>query len=365
MPPENEVAVTASPQVGSADQPAPASRSAPQAALNRKAKIRRVATLLIMLGPELAAEMLKVFEAGDVREISAEIARTEMVDFKTQQQVLEQFAAITVDAVTSVRGGSAFTRNVLEKSMGAFQANEIIQGVAPRRVATIETAFLQELAPQQLYSRLKSEDPQAIALVLSYLDPIRCGEVLEFFDSNFRADIVARVATMEAVSLDVLSKVLSALKKRTGTEHALSSKPGGLKAIAEVINFMDNAASRSLLETLEEKNSTLATALKKILFTFEDLAKLDRLTLQRILREVESRDLALSLKTASEELQQGLYGALPKRAGENIREDIKLMGPVRLRDIEAAQDRIIDIMRKLEGEGEIVISMGGKEDMVL
>ncbi|MBI4024055.1 MAG: flagellar motor switch protein FliG [Verrucomicrobia bacterium] len=345
--------------------PPPAKKTVPERKSKLQTKTQKLAGFLIMLGPDLAAEIMKSFNSATVREITTEIARMEMVDFETQQELLEQFSQIAIYATTAVRGGTLFTREVLERSLGAFQANEMIQNVSPRKATSIDTSFLQESNPSQVYNLIKSEDPQTIALVLSYLEPAKCGETLALLDTDLRADVVARIASMEPISVDVLGKVLNTLRKRVTTEHTLSSKPGGLKAIAEVINNMDTTTSRSLLATLDEKNPQLSSSLKKILFTFDEFKKLDRLTLQRILREVESKDLSLALKTASEELQMAVYGALPKRAAENIKEDIKLMGPVRLRDIEAAQDRIIEIMRKLEVEGEIILNTGGKSDVVV
>lgn len=346
-------------------QPGAEGQAAQAPGNDRETKLQKLASFLIMMGPELASEILKGFDSRDVKEISGKMATLELVDFKTQQQLLEEFSQLAVQAATSARGGSLFTRNVLEKSLGTWQANEMLQSVSTKQVTTVDTTFLQQFDAQQLVNILKGEDPQTIALVLSYLDSLKCGDVLALLNSDLRTDVVARIASMEAVSLDVLGKVLDMLKKRAGGEHNLSSKTGGVKSVADVIGSMDPAVSRSLLSSLDEKTPELSSSIKKLLFTFEDLKKLDKLSLQKILREIESRDLSLALKTASEALQGAIFGALPKRAGDSIRDEIKFMGPVRLRDIEAAQEKIIDAMRKLEAEGEIVIGGGGKSDVVV
>ncbi|MDD2710496.1 MAG: flagellar motor switch protein FliG [Verrucomicrobiae bacterium] len=333
---------------------------------DRESKLKKLASFLIMIGPEMASELMKTFDSKDIKEISGHMAKIEMIDFKSQQTILDEFSAIAIEAATSMRGGSQYTKEVLEKSVGSFQASELLQDVASKQLGSIDTRFLQAFDAQQLVSLLKSEDPQTIALILTYLDSMKCGEVLALLNSDLRADVVSRIAGMEPVSMEVLGRILGTLKKKVGAERSLSSKTGGMKTIAEVINNMDNAVSRSLLSSLDEKNPELANSIKKLLFSFEDLKKLDKLSLQKILREVESRDLSLSLKTASEALQQAIYTALPKRAADSIKDEIKFMGPVRLRDIEAAQERIIEAMRKLEAEGEIIVSGGGgKNEMVV
>jgi flagellar motor switch protein FliG len=346
-------------------QPGAEGQETPAPGNDRDSKLKKLAAFLIMVGPELAAEILKGFESRDVKEISAQMAGQELVDFKTQQELMEEFSQLAVQAATSARGGTQFTKDVLEKSLGTWQANEMLQSVSSHQVSSVDTTFLQQLEAQQLVNILKGEDPQTIALVLSYLDTLKCSDVLGLLNSDLRTDVVARIASMETVSLDVLGKVLNTIKKRVGTDHSLSNKTGGIKSVADVIGNMDPALSRSLLSSLDEKSPELSSSIKKLLFTFEDLKKLDKISLQKILREVESRDLSLALKTASEALQTVIYGALPKRAAESIRDEIKFMGPVRLRDIEAAQEKIIDAMRKLEAEGEIVIGGGGKADMMV
>lgn len=331
---------------------------------DRPTKIRKLAALLIVLGPDLAAEILKPFEQRDIKDIGAEMAKMEMVDLKTQRQILKEFSLIAADAVTSATGGSQFTRQVLEKSIGSFQANELLQKILPSRTPGLDVNILHQMDAPQLFNLINREDPQVVAFILSYLDPMKCGEVLNMFNSETRCDVLMRVAQLEPVPSDVLGKVLQTLGKQIGATRALSTKSGGLRSVADVINGMEPALGRSLMEALSEKNPELAASIRKMLFTFEDLRKLDIVSLQKVLREVESRDLVLVMKTASETLRQSLLSALPKRAAENIKEESKLMGSVRLLDIELAQERILEAMRKLEAENEIVVGGGGKSEMV-
>ena len=331
----------------------------------REAKLKKLAAFLIVLGPELASELLKGFDPRDVREISLEMAKMDLVDHKTQRKVMEEFSKLAADAVVSAAGGTQFTRQVLEKSLGSFQANEMLQSVSPSPVSKLDASVLQELDARQLFNLIKQEDPQTVAFILSYLEPSKCGEALGYLTPDMRTEVVTRIASMEPVPSDVLGKVLTALNKQIMAVRALSTKSGGLKSIADVINSMDPTMGRALMSSLDEKNPELSGSIKKILFSFEDLRKLDVMSLQRVLREVESRDLVLSLKTASEPLKVLMFSALPKRAAENIKDEIKMTGPVRIMDIEAAQERILEAMRKLEAEGQIVVGGGaGKGDVV-
>ncbi len=340
------------------DQPA----AAPQQ--DRGSKIKKLAMFLIMVGPDLASEILKSFDSMDIKELTTEMSRVSIIDFKTQQEVLGEFSQLAVQAATSVTGGTQMMKQILEKSLGAYQASEMLQNIAPSKQISVDATFLQDLDAKRLYNLLKSEDTQTVAFVLSYVDAVKCGQILGLFTPEARSEIITRIAMLEPIPSEVLSKVLMTIKSKVGSSTAPAVKSGGLQSVGDVIKNMDNESSRALLSALEQKDPELTSSLKKILFTFEDLKKLDQMSLQKVLREVESKDLALSLKTASEALQQSIFSALPKRAAEGIRDEIKFMGPVRLKDIEAAQDRIIEAMRKLEGQGEIDVSGGGKSDMV-
>jgi len=326
-------------------------------------KVRKLATFLIMIGPDVAADILKLFDTRDVKAISAEMAKMDIVDYDTQQEILKEFSVLAMKSAMSLSGGFNFTRDILERALGSLQANEIIRGVNPMSASSLDTSALQTLESQDLYTLIKGEEPQTIAFVLSYVHAVKCAEVLTFMEAEARADIVARIATMEPIPVDVLAKVLEALKKRMNVGGSSALRPGGVNSIADAIKNMDNTVSRALITSLEESNPELAASIKKILFIFEDFKKFDKMSLQKVLREVESKDLALALKVASEPLQLKIFSALPKRAAESIKDEIKFMGAVRFREIEAAQERVIEAMRKLEAQGEITAD-GGAADMV-
>jgi len=334
------------------------------AADDRGLKIKKLAAFLILLGPELAAEILKSFDSREIKDISSEMAKIDMVDYQTQRQVLEEFSEIAVKATTSVTGGSQYTRQVLEKSVGSFQANELMQNVSPMLTSSLDTTVIQNLDPQYLHNLLRTEDPQTMAFVLSYLDPAKCGAVLALLEDELRSDVVMRIASMDPIPTEVLAKVFDNLKKRVNVQGSPSMKPGGIPSIAEAIKSMEHSISKSVITALDEKDPELSMSIKKILFNFEDLKAIDIMSLQKILREIESKDLALAMKTASEVLQKKIFSALPKRAAESIKDEIKFMGPVRLKEVESAQERIIEAMRKLESQGEISTGGGGSDAMV-
>jgi flagellar motor switch protein FliG len=333
---------------------------------DRGTKIRRLATFLIVVGPEIAAEIVKQFEENDIVDISTEMAKIETVDLTTQRKLLEEFSQIALEAAVSISGGPQYTHSVLEKSIGSYRAHELIHRLVPKRQHTeINTDALRELESQHLFNILKSEDTQTIAFVLSYVDPSKCSETLACFRADVREEVVERIAMMEPTSTDVVSEVLETLKKQAGTGRDPSTRSGGIQSIADVINRMEGSMSKSLMSGLDERNPELSKSIKKILFTFEDLKRLDSITLQKVLREVESNTLAIALKTASEALQASIFGALPKRAASSIKDEIKFMPPVRLREIEAAQEQVIESMRKLEALGEITIGSGGKSEVLV
>ena len=349
-----------------APAPAPAAAPAAEAApLDHTGKVKRLASFLIVLGPELASEILKGLDNRDVKEISAEMAKIDLVDFETQQGLLQEFSQMAVKATTSVAGGQIYTRQVLEKSVGAFQAGEMLQNVSPALNSPQDATAIQGLDPQYLYNLLRTEDPQTMAFILSYLDPAKCGAVLSMIEDELRSDIVMRIAAMEPVPSEVLAKVLENLKKRVTVQGGSALKTGGVNSIAEAIKSMDHAASKSVITMLDDKNPELSNAIKKILFNFEDLRGIDTMSLQKVLREVESKDLALAMKTATEPLQKKIFTALPKRAAASIQDEIKFMGPVRLKEVEGAQERIIDAMRRLEAQGEISTGTGGGGDVMV
>lgn len=328
--------------------------------LKEWSKNQKLAGLLVVLGSEVASTILNQFDEREVEEIMKEMAKLDFIPVHVQQAIVKEFSNITVHAVTSAAGGPNYARAVLEKSLGSLKANEILTRVSPTKLRTLESGILREVQPRQLISLLRKEQNQTWALILSYLEPIRCAEILTLITPEQRTEIVERLASMEAVSSEVVQQVMTLIKNRLQLRNQVDfSSTGGTKNLAEVLNTLDDATASQILNSLEEKNPDISRAIKKLLFTFEDLNDLDKSQMQRVLREVDFQILAKALKTASEKLRTLIFSALSKRAVESLQEELKFMPPVRLRDVEEAQDKIVDAIRRLEASGEITISRKG------
>ena len=323
-------------------------------------KIQKLAGLLIMLGPESAAQILKNLDEQELDAVSGEMAKFTMIPQSLQVEILREFSEVAVQASTSVRGGVDYTRNTLEQAIGLFKASNIISRVAPSRTPVGAMQQIVDLESRQIVNLIKNEQPQTIALVISHLNPDKAGQLMFMLRPDVREQVIERLATLAPTPIEVVEKVVEVLTHKLGAKHTRAlNQTGGIKAAADMLNEMDKNMSKSLLISLEERNPELGQAIRQKMFTFEDVAGLDQPALQKILREVDMRDLAVALKTASEKLKSLLLGCISKRAAETVNEEMSFMGALKLRDIEAAQMRIIDVVRRLEAEGEI--DLGAEE----
>ena len=327
--------------------------------ISKLTRIQKLAALLVILGPDTAAQVLRGFDVHEVETISAEMVNSAMISQEMQLAILREFSEVAVHAGTAVRGGADVARTTLEKALGIFKATEILARVAPARNPVGAIQEVVELEARQIYNLLREEQPQTIALVLSYAASDRAAEALTFFQAEQRDKILERVATLSPTPVEVVEKVVEVLVARRGTNRTRAlSTMGGIKTAADLLNAMDKNQGRTLLGSIEERNPELGQAIRQKMFTFEDLSNLDMPILQRILREVDMRELAMALKSASEKLKNTLLGCITKRASETVQEEMAFMGPVKLREIEAAQMRIIDAVRRLESEGAIDLGEG-------
>jgi flagellar motor switch protein FliG len=317
-------------------------------------KQQKLAALLIMLGPESAAQILKNLDERELEVVTAEMSKLTVIGQEMQHEILREFADVAVEAGTAVLGGVNYAKSALEKSVGVFRASDIIGRVAPSPVPVASMQQIADMDPRELFNLLKQEQPQTIALITSYLSSEKCSQMLMLLRGDLRDQVIERLATLAPTPVEVVERIVSVLSQKSGgkTTRALS-QTGGLKNAADVLNSIDKNLSQSVLMELEKRNPELGQAIRQKMFTFEDLALLDTSSLQKVMREVDMRDLAVALKTASEKLKQALLSSISKRAGETVREEISFLGPQKKKDIEAAQLRIIDSVRQLEGEGEV------------
>jgi len=316
-------------------------------------KIQKLAALLVMLGPEAAAPVLRGLEAQDIEIVSAEMAKLESIPLALQRNVLQEFSAVALEAGTSVRGGAEFARTTLEKAFGQFAANDVMNRVAPKPAALPVVHSIADMEPRQLYNIVAHEQPQTIALVLSYLSAEKAAEVAAFLPTEVRDQAIERLATLAPTPIEVVEKVVEILKAKAGIRQTRAlNQTGGVGTAADILNAMEKSHSKSLLLNIEKHNPELTRAIKQKMFTFEDLATIEVAVLQMALRDIDMRDLAMALKSASEKVKSLILGSISKRAAEGVREEIAFMAGIKPRDIEAAQMRIIDAVRKLESENE-------------
>jgi flagellar motor switch protein FliG len=331
--------------------------------ITRMSKVQKLAALLIIIGPESAAPILKSLEDHELDAVSSEMAKITMIDQELRNDILKEFSEVAVQASTSVLGGVPYAQSALEKSVGLFRANNIVSRVAPTLPPVPALQAIIELESRQIANLLKGEQPQTIAVVMSYLGAAKSAQVLTFLPPEIREQIIERLATLAPIPIEVVEKVMDLLKDKVGTRRTRAlNQTGGLKVAAELLNALDKNTSKALLIALEEHNADLGAGIRQKMFTFEDLAALDSTSLQKILREIDMRDLAVSLKTASEKVKTALLSCISKRAAETVNEEMSFMGPLKTKEIEGAQQRIIEVVRRLESEGEIELDANRKAD---
>ncbi|WP_026485921.1 flagellar motor switch protein FliG [Caldanaerobius polysaccharolyticus] len=322
------------------------------------------AKVLIALGPEYAAEVFKHLEEQEIEQLTLEIANIKSITAEEKEKVLQDFYDMCLAQGYIAEGGIEYAREVLEKALGTQRALEIINHLTSSlQVKPFD--FMRKADPSQILNFLQNEHPQTIALVLSYLQPEQAAMVLSALPQEKQADIAYRIAKMDRTSPEIIKEVESILERKLSNvvvqDYAVT---GGIPAIVSILNSVDRTTEKNIMDTLEVMDIDLAEEVKKRMFVFEDIVTLDNRSIQRILREVDNHDIALALKGASEDVARVIYNNMSKRLAEMIKEDIQYMGPVRLRDVDEAQQRIVSIIRKLEDAGEIIISRGGGDELI-
>lgn len=326
---------------------------------------QRAALVLVALGPDLSAKVLKELPEDELEKITFEIANLPRVPLEQRKQVIHEFYEMFLAHEYISEGGLDYAKEVLEKVVGRQKAIEIIQRLtAAMQVRPFD--FVRNVDPAQLLNFIQNEHSQTIALILSFLHPEQAAAILSGLPPSRQADVAERLATMERTTPYVVQAVEKVLEKKISSFVTKSyNEAGGLDTIVEILNRADRATEKLILESLEETNPDLANEIKNMMFVFEDIAKLDDRSIQRLLREVNSRDLAMALKTASNEVKSRIYKNISSRAREMLEEDIQYLGPVRLREVEDAQQRIVAIVRELDELGEILIARGGEDEIVV
>lgn len=326
---------------------------------------QKAAILLISLGPDVSAQVYKHLSEEEIEKLSLEISSVKRVDSEMKEEIIEQFHQIAVAQDYITQGGIGYAKTVLEKAFGKQEAASIIN----RLTSSLQVRpfdFARKADPQQVLNFIQNEHPQTIALVLSYLDPEQAGQILSDLPQDMQADVAKRIATMDSTSPEIISQVERVLESNLSASLTEDyTQTGGIQAVVEVLNGVDRSTERTILDTLEAQDPELADEIKKRMFVFEDIVILDNRAIQRIIREVENDDLRLALKVASEEVKELIFSNMSQRMAETFKEEMEYMGPVRLRDVEEAQTRIVSTIRRLEDIGEIVIARGGGDDIIV
>jgi len=317
-------------------------------------KVQMLAALLVMLGSESASVILRQFQPREIESISREMARFTLITREQQHQILEEFSDVAVSASTSISAGADVTRHTLEKALGPFKASDVMGKVTTTRAPLGSMQVIAEMDPRQIFNLVREEQVQAITFVVSHLSPEKAAAVLNMLTPEKRELAIERLAGLVATPVEVAEKVVEVLNTKLGVKQTRAmSQTGGVTIVADVLNAMDKTVSRELLTNLENRNPELTLSIRKKMFTFEDLLLLGGGSIQRIMREIDMRDLTVALKKASAPLKNLLLTNISRRAAESVQEEIAFLGAVKARDVEAAQFRIIDAVRKLEAEGEI------------
>ncbi len=327
---------------------------------------KKAAIVMVALGTKASSEIFKNLDEHEVELLTTEIARLDNISAEIREAVLEEFHTLAMAHQFISQGGVEYAREILEKAVGPRKAKEILEKVQ-QSIRTTGFNLLENVDPKQLVNFIQKEHPQTIALLLAHMEPVNAAPIISALPQELQVDVATRIATMESISPDTLDQVeevlIDQVKALFGGDV---SEIGGVKAVAEMLNSVDRGAEKNILGNLERENPELATEIKNLMFVFEDVMLLDDRSMQRVLKEIDTKELAMALKGATEELQDKFFRNMSSRAAEMIKEDMEFMGPIRLKDVEEVQQRIVDVIRRLEEDGEIIISgRGGEEDIIV
>ena len=327
--------------------------------------IQKAAILLIALGPERSADIFKHLKEDEIEELTLEIANTRSVSPQVKEDVLNEFYQICLAQQYIAEGGIGYAKELLDKALGEDRAKEVITKLtASLQVRPFE--FVRKTDPSQLLNFIQDEHPQTIAMILSYLTSAQAALVIGALPPEKQADVAKLIAMMDRTSPDVIKEVERVLEKKLSSlVNQDYTIVGGVDAIVNILNTVDRTTEKHIMESLEIEEPELADEIRKKMFVFEDILLLDDRAIQRVLRDVDNADLGVALKAANEEVQNVIFKNLSKRLAAMIKEDMEFMGPVRMKDVEEAQQKVVSVIRKLEDSGEIVISRGGGDEIVV
>ncbi len=338
------------------------SRHQPAQLTNRQ----KAAVLIVALGPEAVAKIFKHLREEEIEAMTLEVARLGKIAPEVRNQIVSEFHEMCMAQNIVSEGGIHQARKALEAAFGPDKANEIVNKVI-QTMQVLPFDFVKKTDPTQLLSFIQDEHPQTIALILAHLSANQAAAVLSGLPQELRAEVARRIAIMDRTPPEVIREIERVLQRKLSTAVVSQgfTAAGGVKSLVEVLNWVDRTTEKTILESLTETSPELADEVKKLMFVFEDIILLDDSSIQKVLREVDGKELALALKGVGEEVQNRIFKNMSERAATMLKEDMEFMGPVRLRNVEEAQQRIVGVIRKLEEAGEIVVSRGGGDEVIV
>jgi flagellar motor switch protein FliG len=326
---------------------------------------QKAALFLVSVGSDISSEVFKYLREDEIETLTFEIARMETIEPEQKDAILTEFQELMMANQFISIGGIDYARELLEKSLGSQKAIDIIN----RLTSSLQVRpfdFIRRTDPSHLLNFIQQELPQTIALILAYLEPNKASVILQNLEPEKQSEVARRIAVMDRTSPEVLREVERVLEKKLST---LSSEDytaaGGVGSIVEILNLVDRSSEKQIVEALEEEDPELAEEIKKRMFVFEDIVMLDDRSIQKVLREVDQQELSKALKSVDAEVQDKIYKNMSKRAAQMLKEEMEFMGPVRLKDVEESQQKIVSIIRHLEDTGEIVVARAGEDELVV
>ncbi|CBK74817.1 flagellar motor switch protein FliG [Butyrivibrio fibrisolvens 16/4] len=327
--------------------------------------VQKAAVLLIALGPEKSSQIFKHLKEEEIEELTLEIANTRSISPALKEEVIEEFYQVCLAQQYIAEGGIGYAKELLEKALGDDRAQDVITKLtASLQVRPFE--FIRKTEPSQVLNFIQEEHPQTIAMILSYLSAGQASLIIGALPPEKQADVAKRIALMDRTSPEVIKEVERVLERKLSSlinqDYSIA---GGVDAVVNILNTVDRGTEKRIMESLEIEEPELAEEIRKKMFVFEDILLLDDRAIQRVLRDVDNSDLGVALKGANDEVQAAIFKNLSSRLASMIKEDMEFMGPVRMKDVEEAQQKIVGIIRKLEDSAEIVISRGGGDELIV
>ena len=329
--------------------------------------IRKVAIFMVMIGPDASSTLFRELDEDEIQQISREIARVQTLTPEEAEGVLEEFYQMSVAHDYVIKGGVEYAKKVLHTAFGPEQARKILDRLMKTLdLETISFDALQKTDPQQLAKFIHSEHPQTIALILSHLNPSQAAGLLSSLPAELRSDVTLRMASLDQISPEIISKIAGVIGAKLKSLGELSREAyGGVHAVAEMVNRLDSNAAKEILGNIEEANAALGETIRHLMFVFEDLLLLDINSVKEVLGKVDRKILTVALKGTSDQMKKHMMQAMSQRGAEMMKEDMEALGPIKIKEVEAAQQQIIAVVRQLESDGAISLKGSAGEQYVV